>query len=522
MSLDDRPARETRITTHPLLRSLVLAVFNFDSVSTLLVERMLAEGRLPTLHALCERGRRYDLTSPLVYFGDRVTAHTGVDVQDHGLYFPLQWSPTEQRLESAYSPPAPPAVWERLADVGRAALVLDPYEGRPPHRIVGAAISGVQFTHSVVLRRWARPRGVDRQVMRMLGRPRESDDAYGELSESSLRRVERQVLAAPERTSRAALHFLERETFDLVWVEFGAVHLAGHHFWPRDADEVSERMHSATVLQRVYELADAAMGRILAALPADADVLVFTEAGMDANRSRTDVLPEMLARVLGGPAGDSRLPGRLIWKVRSAVPPHWRLRVTKTVPDEVALRLWAFLHLRGVDWSSTRAFSLPSDHDGYIRLNVRGRERDGIVDSSATDGLIEEISSGLRSFRDSEGTPCVDEIHRVADVLGSGANDGHLPDLLVTWNHRPTAPRDAASSPQFGEIAGGGIGRAGNHVAGAWLVVVPGTSRLRDIGHPPRLVDIAATACALLGADAAGLAGDPLLVPKSITAAPGR
>ncbi len=493
----------------------MLAVFNFDSVGIPLIERMLADGRLPTLAALRQRGLHLPLTAPLVYFGDRATAQTGIEPQDHGLYFPLQWSPAEQRLRSALDDPLPQTVWERASEAGRRTLLLDPYEGRPPRRFSGAAISGVQFTHSVVLQRWATPPGVEKNAMPGLGRSREVDDAYG-MDEASLRRLEAQVLAAPARLEQAALHFLERETFDLVWVEFGAAHLAGHHFWPLETDEPPQRSSKAAVLERVYAGSDAAMGRILARLPEDADVIVFSEVGMGANCSRTDVLPEMLARVLAGGADDGGEPGKAIWRVRAAIPPRWRLRVTRAVPDTLALKLWAFLHLRGVDWSRTRAFVLPSDHDGYIRLNVRGRERDGIVDPPDVDALIEEVDAGLRSYRDPDGVPWVAEVHRVAEALGSGANDDHLPDLLVTWNDRPTGRDDRASSPKFGAIErrGVGVGRSGNHVDGGWILTVPGSSEARHPRRPARLVDLPATASALLGTSTAGLAGEPLLVPR--------
>ncbi len=491
----------------------MLAVFNLDSVSVSLVERMVAEGRLPTLASLKERGRHLPLTAPLVYFGDRATAQTGIEPPDHGLYFPLQWSPAGQRLYSAFDELLPRTVWERVSEAGRRTLLLDPYEGRPPRRFSGVAISGIQFTHSVVLQRWAAPRGVEKTVTSTLGRSHEVDDAYG-MDTSSLRRLEAQVLAAPERLERAALHFLERDAFVLVWVEFGAAHLAGHHFWPLETDEPAHRSAKAAVLERVYETADAAMGRILARLPENADVIVFSEVGMGANCSRTDVLPEMLTRVLAGERRDGGEPGSLIWKVRSAIPPRWRLRVTKTVPDALVMRLWAFLQLRGVDWSRTRAFALPSDHDAYIRLNVRGRERDGIVEARDVEALIEEVDAGLRSFRDPEGVPWVAEVHRVTDALGTGTNDGHLPDLVVTWNNRPTGRDDRASSPEFGlvERRGVGVGRSGNHVEGAWLLTVPGTTEPRDPGRPARLVDLPATICALLGAETDGLAGEPLLV----------
>lgn len=495
----------------------MLAVLNFDSVSVPLVERMLAEGRLPVLASLRDRGENRPLESPLLYFADRATVQTGVEAPDHGLYFPLQWAPKEQRLRAMLDEPMPKSVWERVADAGGKTLLIDPYEARPPQRFSGVALSGIQFTHSVVLRRWTTPAGADRELMRTLGRSREVDDAYGTMGPPILRHLESQLNRGLDRLTRAALHFTERERFDLVWVEFGSVHLAGHHFWPRETDEPEHRAWKAGVLERLYETADAAMGRVLAALADDADVIVFSEVGMGSNRSRTDVLPEMLRRVLGEGGDSGGGPGGLIWRMRSSIPPRWRLRATQAVPDAFALKLWAFLHMRGVDWTRTQAFVLPSDHDGYVRLNVRGREREGIVDPADVEALIQQIDYGLRTFHDTDGVPWVSKVHRVAAELGPGANDGHLPDLLVAWNDRPTGRDDAASSPTFGTVTrrGVGVGRAGNHDVGSWILTVAGQSEQREPSRPARLVDLPATCCALLGADVTGLAGEPLLVPRS-------
>ena len=50
---------------------------------------------------------------------------------------------------------------------------------------------------------------------------------------------------------------------------------------------------------------------------------------------------------------------------------------------------------------------MPSGDCGYIRLNLRGRERDGIVEPEEAAGLLERIVTGLKTFRDPDGEPAV-------------------------------------------------------------------------------------------------------------------
>jgi predicted AlkP superfamily phosphohydrolase/phosphomutase len=179
------------------------------------------------------------------------------------------------------------------------------------------------------------------------------------------------------------------------------------------------------------------------------------------------------------------------------------------------LDLTARLEARGSDWSQIRAFTLPSDGVGYIRLNLQGRERDGIVPTTEAHELGEEIVQGLMSFADADGRPSIASVDRVDELEPGAARDDMLPDLVVRWSAHPSAQVDRVISAQFGEIRrlGSGSGRSGNHTDDAWALVLPGKSRLREGEDTHAVVDIAATVCAVLGTDAAGLAGKPLLEP---------
>ena len=166
-------------------------------------------------------------------------------------------------------------------------------------------------------------------------------------------------------------------------------------------------------------------------------MIVTSAVGMDVNSSRADLLPGMLAAVLAGgplPAGDGAAGA--IWRLRAAIPPQARGALARALPDRAALELTARLELRGVDWSQTRAFAHPADNQGYVRLNLRGRERDGIVEPGEADELLARIAAGLRTFRDPDGQPAVAGIERVAEHH-PGARCGQLPDLVVRWSDRP-------------------------------------------------------------------------------------
>ena len=497
----------------------MICVLQFDAASVAVVDRMLAEGRLPTLSALIARGRRVELQTPADHFaaGAFHTLYSGVELGDHGLFYPFQWDASQQRARYMTAFPAPPAVWERLAQAGRRTLAIDPYESRPPASWRGTYVCGWQFADRVVLPRWSLPRGAGRELAGRHGRGPHATEIFGRPTVRELLALREKLIAAPARVADAAVDLLGRERYDLVWLTFSAAHLAGHQFWDLSqlASEPSEpeRALLGGALADVYEAVDAAFARALAALPGDTDVVVASAVGMDVNSSRADLLPGMLEAVLrGGPVPQGEGGAGAIWRLRAAVPPRARGAIARAIPDRAALELTARLELRGIDWSTTQAFCHPADNQGYICLNLRGREREGIVEPAAADELLARIAAGLSAFRDPDGSPAVAGVERVREHH-PGARTGQLPDLVVRWSERPATTLTGVTSDAYGEVSrsGAGSGRSGNHTPGdAWAVVAPGRAAPRARRNP-RLGDVAATVLACCGVEGDGLAGESLL-----------
>lgn len=497
----------------------MICVLQFDAASVAVLDRLLGEGRLPNLAALRERGRRHELETPAVDFaaGAFHTLYSGVELADHGLFYPFQWSAAEQRARYATAFDAPPAVWERLAAAGLRTLAIDPYESRPPATANGVFVCGWGFRDRVVLPRWSRPEGADREHVRRHGRAREATEIFGRPSPRELMRLRETLVAAPGRVAALAEDLLAREDFDLAWLTFSAAHLAGHQFWDLSqlngaALDPETRARLRGALDEVYVAVDRAFGRVLAALPAGTDVIVASAVGMDVNTSRADLLPEMLAAVLAGRPVDSNGSGA-IWRLRATMPPRLRGAIASAIPDRAALALTARLELRGLDWPATAAFAHPADNQGYVRLNLRGREREGVVEPDAAAGLLDEIAAGLATFEDREGLPAVASVVRPVDLY-PGRHADRLPDLAVRWSARPATRLTELCSERFGTVRrrGSGSGRAGNHTPGdAWALAVPARAAHASPTRPARLVDVAATICGLAGARRSDLPGEPLL-----------
>ncbi|HWJ41986.1 MAG TPA: alkaline phosphatase family protein [Solirubrobacterales bacterium] len=515
----------------------MIAVIQFDAASAALLDRLADEGRLPNLEALRRRGSRVELETPAEHFPASAyqDLYRGVEVGDHGLFYPFQWGAGDQRIRLAGTFAAPPPIWDRLGEHGRSTLAIDPYECHRPRRAEGELVCGWGMRERVVLERWSVPEGGDRGARRRHGRPPDVTEVFGAQTPRELRRLRERFLAAPARVADLAIERLRARTFDLAWIVFAAPHLAGHRLWEvppyidADALGTEERRRLDGTLADVYREVDAQLGRVLEALPDECDVIVCSVLGMDRNASRADLLPGMLSAVLAGKSRSRGSSGRddgakepregsdsdsgAIWRLRGALSGRLRSSIAAAMPDRLALELTARLELRGVDWSTTRAFAHPADNQGYVRFNRAGRERDGIVGESEATELTERIRAGLLDFRDPDGEPTAVAVDEVAERW-RGAAAERLPDLVVRWRPTSSASLAAVHSPRFGSVRrrGYGSGRTGNHTDGdAWAILAPRAGRTRDLGRPARIADIPATVAAHSGVPLDGLSGEPLI-----------
>jgi predicted AlkP superfamily phosphohydrolase/phosphomutase len=227
---------------------------------------------------------------------------------------------------------------------------------------------------------------------------------------------------------------------------------------------------------------------------------------MGAEISRVDLLPEMLRRILSGAsASASTSRKRLLHRIRNLVPNPWRHTIKHRLPVVLQDRLTAFWRLGGTNWSRTRAFCQVADLQGYIRINLKGREAAGVVEPGAEYGdLCAQIGEGLLSFQDADtGEPVVRDVARSDQVYPAGARLTELPDLLVRWATTPAAEQQAIVSPRFGriEVSAPGrnlSGRSGNHRPEGFLIGVGPAFEAGSAVEGGHILDLAPTAYAML------------------------
>lgn len=371
--------------------------------------------------------------------------------------------------------------WLALDPSYRIAVLDLPYATALPTRPNMTTLNGWQchdaFGHSALPPElWAR-------LVERHGQPRMTAEVFGPQTAATLLTQRQEVLDGNRQFADVCRDLLTHDRFDLFLAVFGLVHRGSHYLWDlsqidRDDGDGPTRAALEGSLDECYTSADEALGRVLDAAPADARVVVFALHGMGPNDGWYEYLSRVLERIHRGPGGGGApaKPG-LLFRLRQALP--WTLvrQVTRRIPaawNQALVPLWSS---RMHDWSTTRYFALPMDYNGYVRLNLKGRDQQGCVDPADADRVIAEVDAALRSFRDIDtGKPVIRGTIKVDELIPPSApRRRYLPDLVILWD--PPGPVWASSgvvSDQFGEIRWPqgrklASGRSGNHTPHGWF-----------------------------------------------------
>jgi predicted AlkP superfamily phosphohydrolase/phosphomutase len=163
-------------------------------------------------------------------------------------------------------------------------------------------------------------------------------------------------------------------------------------------------------------------------------------------------------------------------------------------------------------WRQMGAFALPSFYDGRIRVNLRGRERDGIVDPSNYATVLEELESLIRQCRDPRtGESAVETVERPSESDPTMLGDTES-DLVVVWNKSLCA----LEHPEYGLIGPVPYFRTGGHTGPYGFALVEGSrAAIGDYGVRSAF-DVAPTVVDLVSASRLeGMDGRSLLSVRS-------
>ena len=260
-------------------------------------------------------------------------------------------------------------------------------------------------------------------------------------------------------------NFMAENKFDVIFSHIHNVDSMGHYFWhyakhfehwQNDAERYQKAMQS------VYEQTDRYIGRFLPYLDEGWTIIITSDHGLICSENHGIVLGEMAGVNVG---------------VMS------ELGYTVMKKDENGQML------REIDWDQTRAVQV---RGGHIYINLKGRDKHGIVDPSEKYELEQQLISDLYNYRDPQtGKRVVAVALRNKDAILLGMNGPECGDIIFLKEEGFNVIHADSLSTQYGY--------ADTSVSPIFLAAGPGIKENFRTKRIIRQIDVAPTLAVLGG-----------------------
>ncbi|MBD2103816.1 alkaline phosphatase family protein [Leptolyngbya sp. FACHB-261] len=493
------------------MTSPVVAI-GLDGADALLIETWMSQGYLPNLARLRESGV-YGRLANVPYNTTETTWPTvwsGCLPHTTGYWSPARLREGSYEIEDvgAYNFAAHPPFYALGPNYRVAAFDL-------PQTVFSEQVHGPQVLgwggHAPYTPRRSAPKPLLSELERQYGKHPARGQDYGDWWRTEyLSQLKENLKVGAARRTTICRSLLQQERWDLLVTVFSETHSAGHDFWhlsqPDHPLHEQKLRDSQDSMLEVFQAVDQGVGELLADLPEETSVVAFSGVGMGSNA--TDVpsmlfMAEFLYRFsfpgqsmltslkLGQSLPAVKTPKWRTWSgevwqqthepnllkkfLRYWLPGKYQSYLEHDFSPQAENRLASPYQLRQQGnslfwqptlwysplWSRMKAFALPSFSEGYVRINLQGREPQGIVPQADYDSICEQLTGQIYQLRDGRtGEPMVREVIRVRQ-FPTDSEPGLIPaDLVVVWHEHPT---DVIDSPEYGRIGPATYFRPGGH-----------------------------------------------------------
>jgi predicted AlkP superfamily phosphohydrolase/phosphomutase len=424
----------------------VLAI-GLDAAEASLVRQLIDQQKLPALSSLLETGRWLNIKSPAEIGSGTVwpTLMSGTNPGTHGVYSEWSWRPEAMELTRFDGATITP-FWKSLAEQGVGVGIFDVPFALPIGLTKGFEVCewwahdrtgyGLQINPdkiaSLLKDTAAHPLSKTRFVNTTPNTQWNLDELTGACVEGVRLRAE------------LAQRLMSEGQPDFSFLVFPEIHRASHHMW-HTADPGNSFFHGrqngsepTPLLHDVYQAVDKEIGKLIEGTGPDTTILVFALHGMRAGLGSPTFLAPWLCEQgfssVEGLASQSwrKRASSILATLKRHTPDFVKQLYYKTAPTAATHKLARPFMWPIYDWKKTRAFSLPTDQHGWIRINLQQREAEGIVATDDYEAVCGELEDLLRALKRDDGAPLVRTIIRTAaDVEAALINP--LPDLVVHW-----------------------------------------------------------------------------------------
>ena len=421
-------------------------ILGLDALTPRLVEKWVADGRLPNIGRFLDEGA----WGPMNSVPNRNSAPawssmvTGLNPGKHGIYWFTEDNPQGydyKFLNGSFR--RGKAFWKVLSEDGQRVGVINVPLTFPAEEVNGVMVAGLDSPSSEDPR-FTYPSELRHEVMEAAGGeyyvyPGLSRYVIAGQSEQGLDRIHRSI----DKKAAVAERLMTTRDWDAFMVVFTESDVVQHFFWRHMDDpspEDSEREKNA--IRDTYQHLDEIVGRLMKVAGPDTMVVLVSDHGARYDDGLARSLPNWLEQLgfLSYRAESRRRNPRSL--MIAAVTKTFR-QLDKRLSPEAKHKLsrrfpWArrrvevMMSFGKLDWSKTKAYT--DGHRPEIWINLAGRQPQGIVTPQEYDTVRQQIIDELTSaVCRKTGQPLVVRVMRREEAY-SGPYVDRSPDLIVEWS----------------------------------------------------------------------------------------
>jgi len=422
-------------------------VIGLDGGTFSLIHPWVNQGKLPNIAHLMRNGVYADLQStlPPMTFPAWNAFMTGKNPGKHGVYdFMERKSGTyELEIKNARHRKSE-AIWNIASKSGKRCAIIGVPVTFPPEEINGVMISG--FDAPVANEAIMFPPSLFRELQQTVGGYIVTANFSKFLRTGCIDKAVEALFSAIDRKAETVKYLLRREPWDLFMFVFGETDVAIHYFWKYHDRHSPQRNKSLDVLMgmdpiyEIYNRIDKHIGTFLEIAPEDTTFIIMSDHGAGGVGNKVIYLNRFLET--NGLLSFCDNPARVKFNrymdtikdfVRLMLPAQM-VKHLRFNPKGMGLKWESKMRFSCIDWKHTKAYAEETPYYPNVRINLRGREPDGIIEKSEYQEIVNKILSLLDNWMDPEtGAKIIKKAHKREDLY-NGEYIEKASDIIISWN----------------------------------------------------------------------------------------
>ena len=408
-----------------------------DGLEPAFLQKLMAAGDLPGFSALADRSKRtlvdnYRGTGASTFW---FSGAIGAGPAHHARYSHTHFDPKTYNVLPfrTFNIPTPKAFWDTLDDRGKKIQIID-WHRTPFSKLKNGTFIDNWYGHEQPYSISTYPESTANDILNAYGSDPWMDHAKYDKSMDGHKLF---LSDGYQRISKKVDYCIEQlanNEFDLFVPNFAELHQIGHdylHVSDMEHPLFDSAMREALgdPLRETYQKIDEAITALIAAANDDTDIMLFAGPGMETQITANPAMDELTRRLDVGIETNTAPTEAIRTEFRQKFSHNARKRLAP---------LTRFVRQRFLDktYLKRRFFAIPhNDNSGTIRINLKGREKYGIVSKGPElDALIDDLTDGLYGLRNADtGAPAVSDVVVTRDNF-DGPLQHELPDIWVAWD----------------------------------------------------------------------------------------